>query len=197
MKQPRIGIYGGAFDPIHAGHLAVAETALLAGDFDEVWFVPTDTPPHKTSATSARHRACMTQLAIMSRPRFKLNTIEFDLPKPSYSLRTVRVLQGQYPDLEFTLIIGLDEALALHMWHNFRELLRIVPIMIIGRSTYDWQELDSNPVLLPFIKQLSRRVHLESSVSSTTIRAQLVRGELAIDVPRNVQDYICQHGLYS
>src|SRR4051794_6519919 len=103
----RIGVLGGTFDPPHIGHLIIAEEVRIALDLEEVWFIPTFTPPHKDGTkTKASQRIEMTKLAIESNPHFKVNSIEIERSGKSYTIDTIRELKRENPDSDFYFIIG-------------------------------------------------------------------------------------------
>src|SRR5690625_4105945 len=109
FSMKKIGILGGTFDPPHIGHLIIAEEVRLALELEEVWFIPTATPPHKDEArTDSGHRIKMTKLAIADNPYFKINTIETERTGKSYTIETIRELKAQYLDYDFHFIIGAD-----------------------------------------------------------------------------------------
>lgn len=133
----KIGILGGTFDPPHIGHLVIAEEVRLALDLEEVWFIPTSTPPHKQdSNTDANHRVAMTELAIEDNPAFKINTIEINRLGKSYTIDTVKELKQQYPGCEFYFIIGADMVEYLPHWLGIDELVNLVQFVGVNRSGY-------------------------------------------------------------
>ena len=112
----KIGIMGGTFDPIHNGHLMIAEYAYRQFSLDEVWFLPNGNPPHKDNpdiAKETKARVEMTALAIEDIPYFKLNTYESERTEKSYSYQTIRHFKEKYPEHEFYFIIGADSLLKI------------------------------------------------------------------------------------
>ncbi len=143
QKLPRIGIYGGAFDPVHCGHLAVAKAALAEMSLDRLLFVPTLDPPHKTERTPYTHRLAMLQrvLAELAEERFAISTIEEELPAPSYSINTVLALREQ-PGRYF-FILGVDAFLDIESWQKWQKILSLVHIVISPRQGYAVDKLYS------------------------------------------------------
>lgn len=134
----RIGILGGTFDPPHIGHLIIAEEVRLAMELEEVWFIPTYTPPHKiASGTEAYHRIRMTELAIESNPHFKINTIEIERSRKSFTIDTIKELNALHPDCAFYFIIGADMVEYLPKWQDIDELVKLVQFVGVKRSGYE------------------------------------------------------------
>jgi len=123
MSIKRLAIMGGTFDPIHYGHLLMAEEARQAFDIDLVVFVPNAQPPHKKeyTVTPAEHRYAMTLMATASNPYFTCSRVEIERPGPSYSIDTIRHFRRQYPDLEHLYFItGADAILQILSWHDYQ-----------------------------------------------------------------------------
>ncbi len=139
---PRTGIYGGAFDPVHSGHLAVAQAALVEMSLDELFFVPTVEPPHKTGRTPYVHRLSMLKLALeaFGEERFSLSIIEEQLPTPSYSINTLQALQ-QVEEREYFFILGVDAFLTIECWKKWEELLSLVSLVVSPRKGYPEERL--------------------------------------------------------
>lgn len=134
----RIGIMGGTFDPIHIGHLLIAEQARIECDLDQVWFIPTHIPPHKKHSPRAsnEHRWNMVCQAIANHPHFHPHDIELLKPGVSYSIETIEQLRKQYPDDEFMYVIGADMLADLPKWYRFSELIQQVRFLVVNRSGY-------------------------------------------------------------
>ncbi|HVS17783.1 MAG TPA: nicotinate-nucleotide adenylyltransferase, partial [Planctomycetota bacterium] len=125
----RVGVLGGSFDPVHAGHLHVARSAQSARALDRVVFVPARAPPHKPGArlASDAHRLAMLHLAVADEPRFEVATLELERPGPSYTLDTLRALPallGLAEDARLFLLVGGDNLPGLPGWRGFDEILR-------------------------------------------------------------------------
>ena len=144
MTIGKIGLLGGTFDPVHYGHLQLAEAALAECELDKVVFIPSAAPPHKnsTSVTSFRHRLAMLKLAGDGIKGFECNAIEGLLPKPSYTIDTLRVLQQHYQnDSILYFMIGADAFLDILSWKSHEEVLHSVQIILSQRKGYRDVEL--------------------------------------------------------
>lgn len=189
----RIGLFGGTFDPVHAGHLRLAEGALKFLDLDELWWIPAHLPPHKPvdpSSALPEDRARMIELAIQGHPKFRLNRVELNRPPPSYTIDTVSELQRANPSKEWKwfFLVGSDSARALASWRRIDELLGRVTFVAVPRSG------DSGEPL-PFGV---RRIPVETiDVSSSEIR-QSVREGRPVDasVAPAVNRYLQEKKLY-
>lgn len=132
----RLGILGGTFDPIHQGHLRLAETARLQYHLDKVLFIPALRPPHKTNKrdlTPAPYRYQMTELAVQNQPHFEVSRMEFDRRGISYTVDTLRALRKTHPGDEFFLILGEDSLTELPTWKDFGEIEKMSVILAARR----------------------------------------------------------------
>lgn len=170
--QPRIGIFGGSFNPIHVGHIAIARELLTLARLDEVWFLVSPLNPFKKAATDLLDddkRLLMAQRALRGEMRLKASDYEFRLPKPSYTYNTLQHLKADYPDNEFVLIIGADNWLAFDRWAHPDYILSNFDIAVYARP-----DCPIDPKALP------SRVHLYNmglfDISSTLIRARIRQG---------------------
>lgn len=195
----RLGVMGGTFDPIHSGHLILAEQARERFDLEKVLFVTAAQPPHKLGEpmSSAADRLEMTRLAVADNPLFQCSTIEMDRPGPSYTVDTIRHLLGIYADgTVFYLLLGADEGRDLMTWREPYEIQKLAKIVVANRPGQSVAEaLDSLP------KDFARAiVPLEMpgvDISSTDLRDRVRSGRsIRYLVPRPVEDYIQQHRLY-
>ncbi|HEY8449087.1 MAG TPA: nicotinate-nucleotide adenylyltransferase, partial [Bacillota bacterium] len=198
----RIGILGGTFDPIHYGHLIVAEAARTALALDSIVFVPCGQPPHKDpcAITAAEHRYLMTVLATSERRRFRVSRIELDRPGPSYTVDTLREFQrtdGRGAELYF--IVGADAFLQMPSWKSPEEVMRLARIVVVNRSGHNGEQLAERlQALQPSLRQ---RVEIVPSVpihiSAHELRQRLRRGiSIRGYVPPPVLTYIEEHALY-
>ncbi|HEY2917273.1 MAG TPA: nicotinate-nucleotide adenylyltransferase [Candidatus Limnocylindrales bacterium] len=199
-----IGIMGGTFDPIHVGHLAIAEEAREVLGLGRVLFVPAAQPPHRAAGTvtDARHRAAMVELAIAGNAAFELSRIELDRPGPSYTSDTVDALAeaeraaGREPDLTF--ILSAETLRDLPSWHAPERLVDTSRIAVVPREGYPAP--DRAWLRAQFPNRLDRFDLLEGprlGLSSTSIRARVSVGRsIRYLVPPAVAGYIADHGLY-
>jgi nicotinate-nucleotide adenylyltransferase len=137
-RASKIGIMGGTFDPIHYGHLFIAEAARRALSLDRLIFVPAGTPPHKhyEAMAAAEDRYAMAALAIKDNPRFEISRIETDKAGASYTSDTLETFAGIYGGARFFLIMGMDSALEITEWHEPFKILSLSTVVIVARPGY-------------------------------------------------------------
>jgi nicotinate-nucleotide adenylyltransferase len=131
---------GGTFDPIHLGHLFIAEEARVRCELDEVWFIPTNQPAHregKTARADAETRYELTRLAVANNPHFQVSRIEIDRPGPSYAYDTLQQLRGEYPAAELFFIMGADSINDLLTWYRAVELFELCRFVATTRPEFD------------------------------------------------------------
>lgn len=187
----RIGILGGTFNPVHRGHLALAEGAKRLLRLDLVLWVPTRLPPHKSVAchVSAFDRARMVELAIQGHPGHRLSRVELDRPPPSYTSDTVELLRGQFPRAEWYMLVGSETARELPTWRRFDRLRKRVRFAAVPRPGDP-----AGAALPPGV--LALRV-LTLPVSSSLVRQRVRQGwDIHACVPAAVARYIEEKGLY-
>ena len=196
-----IGIFGGTFDPIHNGHLAVARAAQKHLRLDRVVFVPVGTPPHKRwqPVTPAEHRWQMVALAVAENPRFSVSRVDIDRPAPQYSVDTIRLLRQAFgTSAENTFfIIGADALSNLPSWKDAAGIVMQCRIAVVHRPGF---HLDLKTIASEIPQLPSRLVWIEMPpvpVSATEVRRRVGQG-LSIDklVPPAVAEYIARHQLY-
>lgn len=131
----KIGLYFGTFNPIHIGHLIIANHMVEFSDLDEVWFVVTPHNPHKKKKTllEDHHRLAMVRIAVEEYPKLKASNVEFDLPQPNYTVNTLVYLEEKYPSQDFCLIMGEDNLKGLHKWKNYEVILERYSIYVYPR----------------------------------------------------------------
>ena len=191
----RIGILGGTFDPIHLGHLIIAQEALAQCCLDRVLFVPSADPPHKRVAdvVPAEARARMVALALDRQPRFELCRIELERTGKSYTVETLRQLRRKLGSgIEFYLIIGADNALEMSTWCDPHGVLDLAHVMVMGRSGFLPDDIDN--------RIAARMRFLDTpllEISSTQIRSRIRTGRpIRYWVPDTVAQFIETHRLY-
>lgn len=137
-----IGLYFGSYNPIHVGHLIIANYLVDQENLDQLWFVVSPHNPHKTKSTllADHHRLNIVKEAIDANPKLKACDIEFSLEQPNYTSKTLAVLQEQYPDYTFSLIMGEDNLRTFHKWYNYEYILERFAIYVYPRA-YTIQEL--------------------------------------------------------
>jgi nicotinate-nucleotide adenylyltransferase len=146
-----IGLYFGTFNPIHVGHLVIANHMAEYTDLDEVWLVVTPQNPlkKKTSLLEDYHRLAMVKIAIDDNTKLRASDIEFTLPKPSYTVNTLVYLREKYPEKKFALIMGEDNLRTLHKWKNYEEILAqhkiyVYPRTLTESELEEMNQIDSN-----------------------------------------------------
>jgi nicotinate-nucleotide adenylyltransferase len=197
----KLGLLGGTFDPIHLGHLLMAETALDGLGLSQVLFVPAGDPPHKQdlAKTPARHRVAMVERAIAGHPCFALSRVDLERPGPHFTTDTVRLIRRQYQlsaEACF-LIVGGDSLVELPTWHSAPELVTLCRLAVAHRPGYrpDLAELEA------VISALSARLDWVEmpliGVSASDIRARVRAGRsIRYQVAEPVREYIEQNQLY-
>jgi nicotinate-nucleotide adenylyltransferase len=196
----RIGVFGGSFDPVHVGHLIVAEVLRHALALERVLFLPAGRPPHKPTQELAADadRLAMLNLALAGAPYFEISTVDLDRPGPSYTAESLRVLRGQLPpDCELYFLIGQDSLRDFPTWH--------APAAIAGLARLG---VALRPGVVATVEAVNRAVPDTSGrvelvpvplidVASRTIRANIrAGGPYRFQVPPAVADYIAERGLY-
>jgi nicotinate-nucleotide adenylyltransferase len=200
----RIGIIGGTFDPVHLGHLAIAEAARERLDLDRVVFLPAGVPPHKPGAVDApaEDRVAMVGLAIAGRPGFELSRIDVDRPGPSYTADSVELIAaaeraaGREPDL--VLIMSAETLAELPDWHEPARLLAACRVAVVPRAGHPAP--DPAWIEASFPGQAERIVAIDGprlAISSSDIRVRIATGRTVRQLlPEAVARYIVDHGLY-
>jgi len=196
MTSPglRIGLFGGAFDPVHVGHLRVAESFLNSHVIDELHVLPTADPPHKKNKkpTSFHHRCRMLHIAFSGFDNVVINEIENRLPKPSYTLQTIEYLQGQYPGNLYFLCIGEDNLSSFHKWFKYETILKKVTLLVAARPG-----ADSSSQRKEILERAIFIDHPEIDISSSEIRNHENQWQSGQAVPDSIINYIQRHNLYA
>lgn len=188
------GLLFGSFNPIHIGHLAVANYMLEYVPFNELWFVVSPQNPFKEeeNLAPASHRLKMSQIAIQKDLRFKVSDIEFNLPKPSYTIHSLRKISETFPNHRFSLIIGSDNLQTLNRWYAAEEILHAFPIFVYPRPGYPLKGVSDD--ILSAVNLIEAP---SLNISSTLIREGIKKGKkLPYLVPHGVFDYISENKLY-
>ena len=197
----KIGVFGGAFDPPHNAHIALAKTALAELGLGTLYVIPTGQAWHKARTLSpAEHRLAMTRLAFQNVPGVVVDDREINRPGPTFTIDTLLALQLENPGSQLHLLMGADQFAAFEQWHQWREIMKVAIICIAARAQFtlatgqfDAQNRRKNGLVMLQMPKMA--------VSATQIR-QLVAGGLgenqAIDdlLPLPVASYIAQHQLY-
>lgn len=189
----KIGIFSGSFNPIHVGHLILANYIVEYTDIEEVWLLVSPLNPLKSEndLSDKYVRLEMTKLALEGYPKIKASDFEFDLPKPSYTINTLDALKVKYPEHDFTLVIGADNWAIFESWHETDKILENYKLKIYPRLGFRIKIPD----------RLKQKVEALDSpiieVSSTFIREGIEIGKnMCPFLTENVYDYIIEKGLY-
>lgn len=189
----RIGIYGGSFNPVHNGHIALAKFILAQGVVDEIWMLPSPRNPLKSESELVAdiHRQQMLEVALEGVRGVEMCLIEDKLPRPSYTIRTLEALSVTYPEHMFYLIIGADNWAVFTQWREWERILEQYRILVYPRSSYD---VATTTLSHPHVKLLDAPLY---ECSSTEVRNTIKRGGNYRDmVPKKVADYIEKKALY-
>ncbi len=180
-----VGIFGGSFNPVHNGHIALARVIVDKGIVDEIWLTLSPMNPLKSDSTELlddQTRLQMLQLATEGIRGLRVCDIELSLPRPSYTINTLLALSRQHPGIKFRLVIGSDNMLIFNRWKSHEEIKRLFPPIVYPRPGYPAPEALDLPV---------------SPISSTLVRETIRKGEDVNNlVPPKVNRYIREHGLY-
>ena len=197
----KLGILGGTFDPIHLGHLLIAEQARATLGLDEVLFITAGQPWMKegTPISDARHRLSMVRMAVGSNPFFHASALEIDRPGPTYTVDTLEELHHEADsDTQLYLVLGVDSLKTLSRWEKPERLLELCTLVAAARPGHAARDLgfidDIQPGASQKVAQLDRP---EVDISGTEIRRRVSHGlSVRYQVPENVERYIYSHGLY-
>ncbi|MDD4189225.1 MAG: nicotinate-nucleotide adenylyltransferase [Eubacteriales bacterium] len=197
-----IGIMGGTFDPIHVGHLVIAETVRESLGLAEILFIPSNNPPHKDNLkiTDASRRFEMVKLAVEDNPYFRASDIEISREGVTYTIDTLALLAGEYRnDRKYVYIIGADTVWDLVNWYKFDEVFGMCGFAAVQRQGYDLSRLKKRIGILER-KYSADITYVEApsvDISSTEIRARIESGKsIKYMVPDKVVKYIYENKLY-
>ena len=199
----RIGVFGGTFDPIHLGHLLLAEQCREQGQLDQVWFVPSARPPHKDAPAISpfAQRVEMLQLAIAGQPAFRVDELEKDRPGPSFTVDTLESIHQRQPQDELFLLLGSDSLHDLPHWYEPDRIVRAATLLVMARS--DWvllsaEELHGELRLPPEVPVRLQVVQVPLiGIASRDLRRRAESGRsFTLLLPRAVEAYIHDKLLY-
>ena len=188
----KVGIYSGSFNPIHHGHVMLANYLVEFSDLDELWFVVTPQNPlkKKEDLLDDDERLKMVQLAVGDDPRFHVSDIEMHLPTPSYTINTLTALSEQHPDCEFIFICGMDSLQNLKNWREYQKILDNYELLVFPREGFDGGEL----INYPSVNVLKTPI---IEVSSTFIRNCVKEGrDMRHFMPEKAFQYMQEHHFY-
>jgi nicotinate-nucleotide adenylyltransferase len=198
----RIGIFGGTFDPVHMGHLILAEQCRAQAHLDEVWFVPSAQPPHKDRGVTRFEQRCeMLELALAGHPAFRVDRIERERSEPSFTAVTLEQFRARHPDDEFSLLLGSDCLPDLPGWYEPHRVIELASLVVVPRPG----------VMLWTAERLAAALRVDASavrmrfvacpmieIASRELRRALADGmSIRYLVPRAVEEYVRERKLYS
>lgn len=192
VNKKKIGLFFGSFNPIHIGHLIIAQHFINFTDIYQLWFVVSPHNPlkQKNQLLQDHHRLAMVKIAIDNNPKLRACDIEFGLPQPSYTIDTLAYLEEQYPQYDFALIMGSDNWQNIHKWKNYQQLMEKYHILVYPRPEHE--------VSLP---ELSHKIKIVNAplleISSSHIRQLILEGKsIQYLVLPLVQQYIDEMNFY-
>jgi nicotinate-nucleotide adenylyltransferase len=195
----RVGVFGGAFNPPHLGHLVCAQEVLLQLELERVLFVPVGEPPHRKldDDPGGETRLEMVELAIAGDERFAASRLELDREGPSYTSRTLEQLSSDAPDDERFLLLGGDQAASLPTWHEPEKVLEMATVAAVERVGWSRSAIG---IQLARLRGADRVRYLDMpliQISSTGVRRRVREGKaIRYLVPPAVEEYIAGHDLY-
>ena len=171
MQKKKVGIFGGSFNPIHTGHIALAKSLCQQAGLDEVWLMVSPMNPFKKEATDLltdKLRLEMAEQAVADEPKLKACDYEFHMPKPSYTWHTLQALSQDFPHVGFTLLIGGDNWVSFDKWFHHEDILSHYPIVVYPRKGCDIGKVPSGVTIVetPLL-----------NISSTEIRQRIKEGK--------------------
>lgn len=197
----RLGIFGGTFDPVHWGHLVMAEQCREQCGLDQVWFLPAGLPPHKTGSaiSSGKQRAEMLEFAIAGQPEFLVNRMELSREGKTYTVDTLTELHNERPNDELFFLIGGDSLNDLPLWREPGRIVELATVVAVNRG--DRPLPDGTQLIEHLGPAVASRIKLVTmpgmDLSSTDIRQRVREGKsIRFMVPRAVEAYIAEHKLY-
>lgn len=198
----KVGLYFGSFNPIHVGHLIIANYMTAFAEMDEIWFIVSPQSPFKNKdvLVDQNHRLKMVQLATFDNEKFIVSDVEFNMPKPSYTIDTLEVLSSEYKDCEFHIIMGEDNLLDLHRWKGFEEIIRNYPILVYPRNLQDQESPRIKKDQLPDNLSPADITICDAPllmISSTFVRDSILnRKDVRYLIPDSVIQYISNNFFY-
>jgi nicotinate-nucleotide adenylyltransferase len=191
----RLGVFGGTFDPIHIGHLILAESCREACALDRVLFVVAGAPPHKPGdRTPVSDRLDMVRLAIAGHEVFKVSEIETKRPGPHYSYETLEALSKDHPNDDLFFLIGADSLVDLPQWRNPKRIAEIATLVVANRPGV---AIPETPAFVSASRPVQNVIMPDIGISSKDLRRRLAEGRsIRYQVPRGVESYIREQELY-
>lgn len=190
----KIGLFFGTFNPIHIGHMIIANYMVEFSDFDKVWFVITPRSPFKLKETllSNHHRLAMAKIAVENYPKLKTSDIEFNLPEPNFTINTLIHIEEKFPKHQFCLLLGEDNLKGFQKWKNYETILKNYELYVYPRISKE----NVDPQLLNHAK-INRVNAPIVEISSTFLRKAIKdKKDISTMLPTNVWKYIDEMNFY-
>lgn len=204
-ESMKVTLFGAAFDPPHLGHLAIIVNLLTSGKTDAVWLVPVKEHPFGKQLAPENDRLAMTELLAsaareellaasedgekIQAEHIRVETLELDEPGVSYTSRTLKMMATDYPEHQFSFVIGSDNLAQFHQWEEYEQMLTRFPFFVYPRSGYPFEPLYTN--MIPLTEMA------EVKISSSEVRQKVAAGESIVgQVPPLIEQYILKHRLY-
>lgn len=199
----RVGVFGGTFDPVHQGHLVLAEQCREQGRLDQVWFLPAHRPPNKLEKALTRfdQRVEMLSLAIAGNPAFRVDEMEKERSGPSFTVDTIALIQERHPNEEFWLLVGSDTLADMPHWYEPQRLVRQVGLLVMARPGTPVMTASNIQAQLGLGADAPIRMEVAETpsldVSSRDLRRRVAAGRsIRYFLPRAVEVYIQEKRLY-
>jgi nicotinate-nucleotide adenylyltransferase len=199
----RIGVFGGSFDPVHFGHLILAEQCREQARLDQVWFLPSARHPLKLTQkyTPFAQRVAMLELAIAGQPNFRIEPLENDRPGLSYTADTLDELQRRHPDAEFSWLLGADTLEELPQWYEPQRIIERATLVVMQRPPWPLADADAVREALALPRNVNLRMQRVDvpaiDIASRDLRQRVREGRtVRFMVPAAVEDYIVKNALY-
>jgi len=197
----KVGIMGGTFNPVHYGHLFLAENAMEQLNLDKILFMPSKNPPHKKKQdlVSDMQRIEMVRLAVYENPHFEISTIEFDREGITYTADTLTILTHENPDTEYYFIVGADSLFMMQDWHTPQIIFNLCTILAAGRDRVPENQLAKQ---MKYLRDTFDARIIQLNMPTIEISSAVIRKRIAANktvryfVPKEVMDYIAKHRLY-
>lgn len=189
----KVGLFFGSFNPVHIGHMLIADYLVHNSDIEQIWMIVSPQNPLKTKKSLAKDydRLHLVQLATEDNPQIKASDIEFGLPKPSYTVDTMAYITEKYPQHRFSLIMGGDSLASLHKWKNYEVLLAKYNIIVYQRPNYDLGDLATH-------EHVTILECPQFDISATYVRERLKnKKSIRYLVPDAVHKYLEEYPIYS
>lgn len=191
LAAMKIGLYFGSFNPVHTGHMIIANFMAYHTDLDKVWLVVSPHNPLKSSSTllNEHHRLHLAEMAVQDEPRLRVSNIEFSLPRPSFTIDTLTYLTEKFPTQEFVVVMGSDSFQNIPRWKNYRQLLDNYAIYVYSRPGHEVTDTFGGNVTIVDAPLLD--------ISSSNIRRWIQEGKsIRYMVPDNVWKYMSENNYY-